>query len=397
MNEAFVKAAPILIEIEKAGYEAYFVGGSVRDFLLKKEIDDVDIATSATPEEIKSIFSKTIDVGIEHGTVVVLFQGASYEITTFRAEAEYRDFRRPSEVAFIRSLKEDLQRRDFTMNAIAMDKEGQLFDPFNGQQAITEEEIVTVGEASERFQEDALRMMRAVRFMSQLSFNIENGTSQALIEYGHLLEHIAVERKTVEFEKLLSGKNRLKAIELLIQTKLYQYLPGLSGYEKGLLELVSFDIRELDLNETWSIMIKVLGIHNVERFLKKWRLPTKQIRTINKLTAKLEVRNQREWSREDLYETEWPEVASVEKIFNVLNHRPTFSNIHEVEKKYREIPIKNRGELKVTGTDLMEWYNLKGGPWINDSLGKIEQAILSGKVSNEKERIREWLMRCNHN
>lgn len=140
MNEAFLMAVPVLKDIEAAGYEAYFVGGSVRDHILGKEIADVDIATSAAPEEVKTIFSRTLDVGIEHGTVVVLYNGIPYEITTFRTEAEYLDFRRPSEVQFIRSLEEDLKRRDFTMNAIAMDKEGRLIDPFNGRGAIEEKE-----------------------------------------------------------------------------------------------------------------------------------------------------------------------------------------------------------------------------------------------------------------
>ena len=133
----------------------------------------MDIATSATPQEIKNIFPKTIDVGIEHGTVVVLWESETYEVTTFRSEGEYADFRRPSEVTFIRSLEEDLKRRDFTMNSIAMNRKGELIDPFLGIDAIHRKRIETVGSASERFHEDALRMMRAVRFVSQLSFTIE--------------------------------------------------------------------------------------------------------------------------------------------------------------------------------------------------------------------------------
>ena len=182
MKEPFLTAVPVLERLEAAGFEAYFVGGSVRDFLLNKEINDVDIATSATPDEVKQIFSKTVDIGIEHGTVLVLYQNQGYEITTFRSEAEYENFRRPKEVAFIRSLSEDLQRRDFTMNAIAMDKGGDLIDPFQGKLAILNQVIQTVGNAENRFQEDALRMMRAVRFVSQLSFKIEEATLTALIE-----------------------------------------------------------------------------------------------------------------------------------------------------------------------------------------------------------------------
>src|SRR3954463_2172771 len=207
MNPIFLKAIPLLEKVEKAGFEAYFVGGCVRDFILGKKIADVDIATSATPLEIKEIFLKTIDVGIEHGTVIVLWEKDTYELTTFRSDGEYTDFRRPSDVKFIRSLEEDLKRRDFTMNSMAMDKKGQIIDPFNGQEAIKNKMIETVGSAIIRFHEDALRMMRAVRFVSQLSFSIELNTSMALKEHASLLEKVSIERKTVEFEKLLNGIN----------------------------------------------------------------------------------------------------------------------------------------------------------------------------------------------
>lgn len=125
LDHQFKQALPIIDKIKEAGFEAYFVGGSVRDTLLKKTINDVDIATSAKPDEIKLIFQKTIDVGIEHGTVMVLWKDETYEITTFRTESTYQDFRRPDNVEFVRSLKEDLKRRDFTINALAMDRDGK--------------------------------------------------------------------------------------------------------------------------------------------------------------------------------------------------------------------------------------------------------------------------------
>ena len=228
----FEQAIPILLTIEKAGYEAYFVGGCVRDFILGKEISDVDIATSATPVEIKTIFPRTIDVGIEHGTVVVLLGEETYELTTFRTDGEYVDFRRPSEVSFIRNLYDDLKRRDFTMNSIAMDKEGMLIDPFEGKLAIGNKMIKTVGSPAERFHEDALRMMRAVRFVSQLQFSIEQNTYAALLENAHLLEKIAIERKTAEFEKLLNGHGKKQALKILTDTGLFNYLPGLERHER---------------------------------------------------------------------------------------------------------------------------------------------------------------------
>lgn len=152
-----------------------------------------------------AIFPRTVPVGIAHGTVMVIERGVSYEVTTFRKEGRYEDYRRPKDVTFVRSLNEDLQRRDFTMNAIAMNEYGEIIDPFGGVEALKQRIIETVGDAAERFNEDALRMMRALRFVSQLGFSLSLKTKQAIIQYGHLLQHIAVERIAVEFEKLLLG------------------------------------------------------------------------------------------------------------------------------------------------------------------------------------------------
>ncbi|HES5164132.1 TPA: CCA tRNA nucleotidyltransferase, partial [Streptococcus pyogenes] len=157
MPSEFQKALPILTKIKEAGYEAYFVGGSVRDVLLERPIHDVDIATSSYPEETKAIFNRTVDVGIEHGTVLVLENGGEYEITTFRTEDVYVDYRRPSQVSFVRSLEEDLKRRDFTVNALALDENGQVIDKFRGLIDLKQKRLRAVGKAEERFEEDALR------------------------------------------------------------------------------------------------------------------------------------------------------------------------------------------------------------------------------------------------
>ena len=147
IEDCFDAALPVLDRLEAAGFQTVFVGGSVRDHLMGRDNHDVDIATQATPEEVKRVFKKTVDVGIEHGTVMVLHEGNGYEVTTFRTEGEYKGFRKPKEVKFIRSLHEDLKRRDFTMNAIAMTKDKELIDPFNGRKAIHERSIETVGDA----------------------------------------------------------------------------------------------------------------------------------------------------------------------------------------------------------------------------------------------------------
>ena len=176
--QEFTVALPLLQQIRAAGFEAYFVGGSVRDTILGLPIHDVDIATSAYPAEIKAIFERTVDTGIEHGTVMVLDHGEGYEITTFRTESGYQDFRRPDKVEFVRSLKEDLKRRDLTINALALAPDGTVIDMFSGLDDLKNKTIRAVGDPTERFFEDALRMMRTVRFASQLDLKVFSKSRQ---------------------------------------------------------------------------------------------------------------------------------------------------------------------------------------------------------------------------
>jgi tRNA nucleotidyltransferase (CCA-adding enzyme) len=397
MIKAFKQALPILKQIEDSGYEAYFVGGSVRDYLLSKDIDDVDIATSATPDEIKKIFPKTVDVGIEHGTVLVLFNGHSYEVTTFRTESEYEDFRRPKNVQFIRSLNEDLRRRDFTMNAIAMDRHGKLIDPFHGFVDIQNKNIQTVGSAEERFSEDALRMMRALRFVSQLSFSIEDKTFESLKRNVSLLDYISVERKTKEFEKLLCGKNRKRALKLLTESGLQKYLSGLTKAEAGLKRLSEFECSNLDIAEMWVLLVYCLEIepNEIVAFLRDWRLPNQKMKEIEKITRYLLHRTEFDWDEVLIYQAGENISVKVETIYNVLKGYTLNTNIELLRCKYISLPIKGRNEVAVTGEDLLAWEAKAAGPWIKERLEMIERAILLGKLNNEKEAIREWLIHCN--
>jgi tRNA nucleotidyltransferase (CCA-adding enzyme) len=396
MKEPFLSAVPLLKRLEEAGFAAYFVGGSVRDYLLGKQISDVDIATSATPEEVKQLFPKTVDIGIEHGTVLVLYQKKSYEITTFRTEGEYLDYRRPTEVSFIRNLNDDLKRRDFTMNAIAMDRNGTLIDPFNGQLAIKEKIIRTVGPAKDRFEEDALRMMRAVRFVSQLTFQIEAETLQALSAHLPLLENIAVERKKVEFEKLLTGKNRKGAIKVLIDTHLLSYLPGLANQEQSMEQLLKLDCECLDKSEMWALLLYCLNLPEkmAEPFLRNWRLPVKEMKDIQSLLFFTRKRLEHVWTVYDLYSAGSAMIQSAEKLYLVINGMKETESIRYWLNRYEQLPIKARADIAAGGSDLMKWFEQPGGPWVKDTLLKIEMAILEGIVMNDKQQIKEWLMAC---
>lgn len=193
----------IISQIEAAGFEAYAVGGCIRDSLLHREPNDWDITTSAKPQDIKQIFRRTIDTGIQHGTVTVMMGDEGYEITTYRIDGEYEDGRHPKEVSFTASLEEDLKRRDFTINALAYNETRGLVDLFDGIGDMERKVIRCVGEAKQRFTEDALRIMRAVRFAGQLGYEIEEETYKAMKELAPNLKKISAERIQVELVKLL--------------------------------------------------------------------------------------------------------------------------------------------------------------------------------------------------
>ena len=202
-------AEKLLSELESCGFEAYMVGGCVRDSVMGREYHDIDITTNALPEDILRVFCsyKVIPTGIKHGTVTVLCDSEPFEITTYRIDGTYTDHRRPDSVEFTSDITADLARRDFTINATAMDKNGSVIDPFGGISDMKEGIIRCVGDPKKRFSEDALRIMRAVRFASQLGFVIDDDTATAIHDMKDLLQNISNERIRDELDKIVCGKN----------------------------------------------------------------------------------------------------------------------------------------------------------------------------------------------
>ena len=201
-------AVNMIIDVLQAhGYEGFAVGGCVRDSVLNRTPDDWDITTSATPYQVKELFSKTVDTGLQHGTVTVMVHGVGYEVTTYRIDGEYEDGRHPKEVQFTSNLTEDLKRRDFTINAMAYSKDRGLIDEFGGMNDLQRKIIRCVGDPWQRFGEDALRILRAVRFAAQLGFEIEENTKKAIVELAPTLSKISAERIRVEMTKLLISPN----------------------------------------------------------------------------------------------------------------------------------------------------------------------------------------------
>jgi tRNA nucleotidyltransferase/poly(A) polymerase len=247
---------------EEAGFEAYLVGGAVRDSLRGDFASDWDIATNARPEDVMKIFKKVIPTGIDHGTVTVHFMGRHIEVTTFRTETDYRDSRHPSSVQFNASLGEDLSRRDFTINAIAANlKTGRIIDPFNGQVDIKNRCIQTVGNPIERFTEDALRPIRAIRFSSQLSYEISPETYDAIKKVKNTIPNMSIERFRDEFQRMLMTAKPSIALRLLEDTGILAlFIPEYAvSNTKSSLQRIITNSYPIELNNTIS-MLSQIGI-----------------------------------------------------------------------------------------------------------------------------------------
>lgn len=383
----FINAQPVLQKIQAAGFEAYFVGGCVRDVLLHQPIHDVDIATSAYPSEIKELFSRTIDIGIEHGTVLVLWQDEQYEVTTFRTESTYQDFRRPDQVTFVRSLAEDLKRRDFTMNALALAENGTIIDLFNGLSDINQKIVRAVGDANERFHEDALRMMRGLRFISQLDFTMAPDTLAAIEKHSQLLSFISIERIRIEWEKLVLGRARNRALRLFLATNCFLYCPQFEQQIEGLQKFIELPEKQLtEVQAAWTLLMDCLDVPERQfvAFFKEWKLSNETIKQIQKTYQGLQFRKHFPWNRWMVYTLGAEVVLRVESLLAYYNLEQSFVAIEELVQL---LPIESLKDLQVNGHDLQHTFQKKPGKWLSDTLHFLEKQVVEGAVANQKVEL----------
>lgn len=389
LPQEFKDALPILNTITAAGFEAYFVGGSVRDMLLGKTINDVDIATSAYPSEIKALFEKTVDTGIEHGTVMILDHGQGYETTTFRTEAGYTDFRRPDSVSFVRDLSEDLKRRDFTINALAMRADGEIIDLFAGLADLEKHVIRAVGNPVERFHEDALRMMRALRFSAQLDFEIEPITKAAIVSEAHLLEKIAIERINVELTKLMLGQAAGEGLIAFAQTTLVQYVPKIDMGRA--LDVISAGMtlrnkRLPDALTSWVYLVDQLGLNepNAVNFLKRWKHSNDFVKQARSAYHLIQIyRHQEAITNWEIYQV--GDALPVAITILALNF-PDFKAA-KYEKMAAQLVIRQKSELVINGQKLITSGIVKPGPVMGKILAAMEHAVVLGELKNESAAL----------
>jgi len=301
----------IINVLQDKGYEAYAVGGCVRDAVLGKEPHDWDITTSALPEKIKELFSKTVDTGIEHGTVTVIMNGEGYEVTTYRIDGKYKDGRHPESVTFTPSLTEDLKRRDFTINAMAYNESEGLVDLFGGIGDIEKKKITCVGNPVDRFNEDALRILRAVRFAGTLGFDIEENTLKACSTVGKRLELVSRERIQVELDKLITSDHPEK-IEIAWNVGIMEYIvPELNfgngiedsacgkikgsvagkveksrGYEDRKFIIDMLKVTENNHYVRWAALLSVFTRDEVRRILKGLKFDNKTVKYVSSMVER---------------------------------------------------------------------------------------------------------------
>ncbi|WP_294756156.1 CCA tRNA nucleotidyltransferase [uncultured Lactobacillus sp.] len=385
----FTAAFPVLQQLEQANYEAYFVGGSVRDLLLKRPIHDIDIATSAYPEEVKQLFPKTIDTGIKHGTVTVLHGGSSYEITTFRTESGYQDFRRPDHVTFVQNLAEDLKRRDFTINALAMNRKGEIIDLFNGIGDLQKHLIKAVGDPMKRFHEDALRMMRAVRFMSQLCFDLEPQTEKAVMDMHQLLPKISVERIRDEFVKMGTGMNSRAAFKVFLQTKLSEGVPDFAGKSELLGIYPKLKFNPSMETSLWAIIIILLKItdNQITQFMRDWKNSNAMTEKVKKIVNLFDLISAKSPSDIELFNAGKETLLNTIDVAHILG-QPI--NSEALVDRYTALPIKSMSELAIDGQFLIA-YGVKPGPNLGQILNQIKQKVIAGELVNSEDDIQEYL------
>lgn len=425
----------IINNFYKNGYEAYMVGGCVRDSLLGVEPKDYDITTSAKPEETISLFEKTIPTGLKHGTITVIINSTPYEVTTFRTEGTYLDNRRPSSVDFVTDIKEDLSRRDFTINALAYNENTGLIDYFNGVDDIKNKIIRCVGDPDKRFKEDALRMLRAIRFSCQLTFDIEEGTLKAIKDNYKLIENISFERIRDEICKILISHNPSRGLELLKDTKLLELIlpeinslvdfsPKCTNHNRNVFThtLRVIDNTENDLLLRLSALFHDVGKlntltpfdngrfygfpgHSIEgaimskRILSKLRFDNNTIKIVSKLIehhlvlnvdtmlTKYEVKKLLNDVGKNnislLFKLQRADINSLDnpKIFlDKVNYTEKLTN--EILENNEPLTIK---DLDISGEDLISNLGLKPGKIIGDTLNYILDKVLEDPNLNSKE------------
>ena len=354
-------ALKLLKELTSHDYKAYIVGGFVRDYLLGRESQDIDVCTNATPKEIKEVFEDSFLPTEDYGSVIVNKYGIRFEITTFRKEFSYQDHRKPVEIQYIDDLYQDLLRRDFTINAICIDENGEVIDFLGGRDDLERKLIRTIGDAADRFQEDALRILRAIRFATVLDFQLDASVSSAILETRHLLSELSYQRKKEELDKIFASGHADKGIDLLLQYHL----------DKNL------ELEKLSKVENTDSVIGIWSVLDVDLLYpfsnneKEMMADIRKAMSLNNLDPMA------------LYEYGLY-VNSVAGEMKGLDKK-------KITESYNALIIHSRSDLDVTSEEIMECLDREPGEYLSDIYEDIEREVLYRRLPNQKQKLLSYI------
>ena len=356
------KALEILKIFEEHGYIAYIVGGYVRDTLIGKKTLDIDICTNATPKEIIKIFDQVQVSDFSYGSVCILYKNVKFDVTTFRKDIKYEDNRKPVKIKYIGNLKDDLLRRDFTINTLCINSNGEVLDLLDARCDLENKLIKTVSNPKMKIKQDSLRILRAVRFATILDFDIELKTKKAIIKYGSLLKKLSGSRKKEELTKILSSVNKEKGRSLLIELKLDKYLD-------------LHNLKDIKLcNDIIGIWAQ-LDVTDIYPFTKL------ELENISKIK---ELLNYKEIDEYTLYQYGLY-LSSV--VYDIKGKDKVILN-----EMYRNLPIYNSKEIDITPLEISMILNMQPGSYLKYIISDLEKQIVYGNIENKKEIISKYIL-----
>ncbi len=356
------KAIEILKILNDHKYEAFIVGGYVRDTLLNRKTTDIDICTSATPKEILEIFENVVISDMQYGSVVVVHKGVRFDVTTFRKEIKYENNRKPVKIKYIKDLKKDLLRRDFTINTLCMNSKGEILDILNIKKDIDDKVLRTVGNPRYRIKEDSLRILRCIRLATVLDFDIEKKTKYFLSKYGYLLNKLSMDRKKEELDKIFLSRNNEKGRKLLIELNLTNVLnlPKLNNI-----------VLCTDLLGIWC----QLEVDDIYPFTKVEKEQMKELRVLLKQDS---IDNYSLYKYGLYLCTVYADIKGISK--------------RKLNSDYHNLKITSKKDICVSGGDIIKILNRKPGKYIKDIIEDLEKSILNDKLDNNYEEIKKYIL-----
>lgn len=391
-------ARQVARRLENAGFQAVFVGGCVRDHLLGRTIHDIDIASNARPEDVMALFPKVVPTGLQHGTVTVVVEGQAFEVTTFRQETGYVRHRWP-QVTFVDQLDADLSRRDFTINAMALSADGRLFDPYGGQGDLRSRLIRAVGDPHRRFTEDALRMLRAIRFAAQLGFEIESRTWEAIVCNAPLLGEISLERIQHELHRTLQSDHPDKGMWMLQESGLKRHIGPLAETADWTPERLQSLRMMTDAAGRWALLLLppspspnehsrcVQRASDVLCGLKYSRKMMAAVKTCMALYRALE---EGKSVRELLLDHRDEEVQEAVRLYAAVYRWPEGRLQEQLDAALaasRQLVIRSPDQMAVDGHDLQAAVGEPPGPWMKQLIRQLYEEVAFGQLPNEKGAI----------